>query len=192
MIATVRDSRASPSVVSPYSASGAHNISRDRRSALVTFELRGDDDQTQAAIGGVVDGVNAAAKRHPGVFVGEFGDASAEAAISDSVDKDFQRAETLSLPLTLLILLFAFGSLIAAGVPLLLGITSVMAALGLVERRQPRLADGRRGVSVVLLSASPSESTTRCSTCAASARSALAAAARARRSRSPRRPRAAP
>ena len=28
---------------------------RDRRSALVTFELRGDDDQTQAAIGAVVD-----------------------------------------------------------------------------------------------------------------------------------------
>ena len=83
VVATVRDQPRVAEVVSPYSASGADNISADRRSALVTFELRGNDDQAQAAIGGVVDRVSAAAERHPGVFVGEFGDASAEAAISD-------------------------------------------------------------------------------------------------------------
>ena len=38
----------------------------------------------------------------------------------------------LSLPITLIILTITFGTLVAAGVPLLIGITSVMAALGLV------------------------------------------------------------
>ena len=68
-----------------------------------------------------------------GVFVGQFGEASANVALSDAFAKDFQKAEKLSLPITLLILLLAFGSLVAAGVPLLLGITAVMAALGLVN-----------------------------------------------------------
>ena len=37
-----------------------------------------------------------------------------------------------SLPVTLLILVFAFGALAAAGVPLLLAITSVIATIGLI------------------------------------------------------------
>ena len=38
----------------------------------------------------------------------------------------------LSLPITLLILVIAFGSLVAAGVPLLLAISAVVAAMALV------------------------------------------------------------
>ena len=49
----------------------------------------------------------------------------------------------LSLPITLIILIFAFGTLVAAGVPLLIGITSVMAALGLVALPS-QLLPGRR------------------------------------------------
>ena len=47
-------------------------------------------------------------------------------------EDDLKKAETLSLPLTLVILLLAFGALVAAGLPLLLGVTSVMATTGLV------------------------------------------------------------
>ncbi len=133
VIAAVREQPHVADVVSPYSPGGAANVSEDRRSALVTFELRGDDERTQAAIGPVIRSVKTVAREHPGVLVGQFGDASAEAAIDAAVDDDFKRAETLSLPVTLAILLLAFGSLIAAGIPLLLGITSVMAALGVVN-----------------------------------------------------------
>jgi RND superfamily putative drug exporter len=45
--------------------------------------------------------------------------------------RDFQRAEFVSLPVTLVILLIAFGAVVAAGVPLVLGIGSVAVALGL-------------------------------------------------------------
>ncbi|BEL08261.1 MMPL family transporter [Actinoplanes sichuanensis] len=45
--------------------------------------------------------------------------------------KDMQRAELISIPITLAILLVAFGALAAAGLPLLLGLTAVGAALGI-------------------------------------------------------------
>ncbi|HVP01076.1 MAG TPA: MMPL family transporter [Solirubrobacteraceae bacterium] len=117
---------------SPLEPGNQGQLSRDSRSALVTFELRGGEAQAERAVVPVLAAVARVAQQHPAVTIGEFGDASAGAAISKAFSSDFQRAETLSLPLTLLILFLAFGSLVAAGVPLLLGITAVMAALGLV------------------------------------------------------------
>ena len=52
--------------------------------------------------------------------------------MNDAISKDFQTALVTSLPVTLLILLIAFGSLVAAGVPLLLGLTAVLGTIGLV------------------------------------------------------------
>ena len=70
--------------------------------------------------------------QNPNVTVGQFGEASANKALSKSFEDDFKKAETLSLPITLVILVVAFGALVAAGIPLLLGLTAVMATLGLV------------------------------------------------------------
>src|SRR5438093_1552222 len=48
------------------------------------------------------------------------------------VDRDLHRAELLSVPVTLIVLLFAFGAIVAALVPLLLALTAVAAAFGLL------------------------------------------------------------
>ena len=64
--------------------------------------------------------------------VEEFGEASADKALSKAFEDDFQRAEFTSLPITLIILILAFGALLAAFVPLLLAITAVAAAIGLI------------------------------------------------------------
>ena len=58
------------------------------------------------------------------------GGASIERALEDTVDKDLERAELLSLPLTLGILLVAFGALLAAFIPVLLALTAFGAATG--------------------------------------------------------------
>ena len=52
--------------------------------------------------------------------------------ISEREGSDFQRAEASSLPLTLVILVVAFGALVAAGIPVLLAITGVAATIGLL------------------------------------------------------------
>jgi RND superfamily putative drug exporter len=68
---------------------------------------------------------------HPELRVEEVGDASMNKALDATIGKDFQRAEMFSLPVTLAILLVAFGALIAAGVPLLLAMSAVGSAIGL-------------------------------------------------------------
>ena len=62
--------------------------------------------------------------------VREAGGGSGGRAIAQAVDSGLQRAELISIPITLLILVLAFGALVAASVPLLLGLTSVAAAVG--------------------------------------------------------------
>ena len=47
-------------------------------------------------------------------------------------NSDLKRAERLSVPVTLLVLLIAFGAVVAALVPVLLGATAVIAAFGLL------------------------------------------------------------
>jgi RND superfamily putative drug exporter len=68
---------------------------------------------------------------HPEVRIEETGDASIKRALDEIIDRDFRRAEVLSLPVTLLILLVAFGALIAAGIPIVLALSSVAGAMGL-------------------------------------------------------------
>jgi uncharacterized membrane protein YdfJ with MMPL/SSD domain len=119
-------------VKSPFAKGNEGNLAKDGRSALVTFEIPGDDDVAKDRVDATLAATAAAQKANPGVYVGQFGDASADKAISKAYSDDFKKAEGLSLPITLVILIVAFGALVAAGVPLLLGLTAVGATIGLL------------------------------------------------------------
>ena len=73
-----------------------------------------------------------AAPAHPQVTIGEAGAFSASDARDRAGNRDLHRAELLSVPVTLFVLLFAFGSLVAALVPVVLALTAVAAAFGLL------------------------------------------------------------
>jgi len=119
-------------ITSPYDEEAAGQISKDGRSALVTFDLPGDDESASDLVDGPLAAVAATERSHAGFRVEEFGDASADKALSDAFEDDFQKAEVTALPITLIILILAFGALLAAFVPLLLAITAVAAAIGLI------------------------------------------------------------
>jgi uncharacterized membrane protein YdfJ with MMPL/SSD domain len=119
-------------VVSAFDAGAAGQVSRDGRSALLSFEIAGDDDDAAERVDATLAATAAVQAKHPDLRVEQLGAASAEKAFEQSLGEDFKKAETLSLPLTLLILLVAFGALVAAGLPLLLGMTAVGATLGLL------------------------------------------------------------
>jgi uncharacterized membrane protein YdfJ with MMPL/SSD domain len=119
-------------VQSPYKKGNEGQVSKDGRSVLVDFSIKGDDDATQDSVGATTTAIDQVKAANPGVFVGQFGSASAEKAIGEAEDNDSAKAMQLSLPATLLILLITFGALVAAGIPLLLGISAVLATLGLV------------------------------------------------------------
>ena len=69
---------------------------------------------------------------HPGVRVEQFGDVSAAKEIAAQDAKDGKKAELISYGLLLIILLVAFGALVAAGLPLVLGATAVAGTVGLL------------------------------------------------------------
>ena len=118
-------------IKSPLDPANAGQLSRDGRSALLTFQLTGDPDTAADRVAPALAATAAVQRAHPQLRVGEFGDGSANQAINDRISSDFRRAEFTSVPVTLAILVVAFGALAAAGIPLLLGMTAVAGALGL-------------------------------------------------------------
>jgi uncharacterized membrane protein YdfJ with MMPL/SSD domain len=120
-------------VRSPLAPANGDQISADRHAAIVRFDIRGDPDEAVDKIDPVLAAVDDAKAAHPQLSIGLFGDATAEKGIGDSIAKDLERAGLLSLPVTIAILLVAFGALVAAGIPLLLALTGVLATLGLLS-----------------------------------------------------------
>src|SRR5207247_2423660 len=83
----------------------------------------------------------------PGLRVG---DPAYRAAISD-VLSDLHRAELLSFPITLVVLLIAFGAVVAALLPLGLATVAILAAGGLVAFTSRLSGVGVQATSVMLL-----------------------------------------
>ena len=107
-------------------------MSKDGRSAMIEFEfVTDDDDEAEQAVVPIEAAIAKINARHPDARVEQFGGASAGRALSAKFEEDFQKAEGLSLPITLIILVLAFGALVAAALPVLLALTSVASAIGL-------------------------------------------------------------
>jgi RND superfamily putative drug exporter len=115
--------------------SGVHGVTQveapqwnaGRTAALVDVHLKStvdDASQVQARTAAI-------ARAHAELRVREAGDVSINTAIDDRVAEDLHSAEGISLPITVILMLLAFGALIAAGVPVLLALTSVAATMGL-------------------------------------------------------------
>ena len=148
-IAALRDEPGVQGITSPYAASGA--ISEDGRFALIRFEIAGGDELAGERVEDVLAAVGDVDRRYGDLRIEEFGFASADNALTKAFADDFRKAETTSLPITLVILVVAFGALVAAGIPLLLAISAVAAALGLIGPVSRLMAVDEAITSVVLL-----------------------------------------
>ncbi len=138
-------------VRSPLDPANAGQISKDSRSALVELDIRGDKDLAVDKIDPVLDRVDQAQKAHPDLYIGTFGDASAEAGVNTAFADDLSKAGLFSLPITLAILVIAFGALVAAGIPLLLGLTAVFTTFGLIAIPSHLLPIAEESYAMVLL-----------------------------------------
>ena len=138
-------------IESPLAPGNAGQLSRDGRSALLAFQITGDPTTAPDRVGAPLAATAAAQRAHPELLIGEVGFPSIRNAMDDRLAKDFQRAEVTSLPVTLVILVLAFGALVAAGIPLLLGLTAVMATLGLTALISHLLHMDQSITSVILL-----------------------------------------
>jgi putative drug exporter of the RND superfamily len=116
-------------VTSPYDTK---TISKDGRSALVQFDMRGASDTAGDRVEPVLEAVEGVQQEHDSVRIEEIGGASMMKTFSDAFGDDFQKAEYSAVPVALGILLIAFGALVAALLPVLLAITAIMATMGLM------------------------------------------------------------
>jgi RND superfamily putative drug exporter len=138
-------------IQSPYAKGQEGRIAKNGRSVLIGFDLAGDYETSKDRVAAPLAAVAAAQKAHDGLRIEEFGDASSGKALDKLYENDFKKAEQLSLPITLVILVVAFGALVAAGVPLLLGLTAVMGTIGLIGIVSQVLPVDQSISSVVLL-----------------------------------------
>ena len=115
-------------VQTPYNAptppAAAALISRDGHEALVRIDLNETGNQAGADYAALRSEV------HPrGVTVTGTGQVPINRAFNTTLESDLARAETISLPLALILLLLIFGSVVAAGLPLGVGVLAILAGI---------------------------------------------------------------
>ncbi len=96
--------------------------SDDGRQALVLGAIRGSDDH----VNDVIKELSPRYTRDTSeVRVQVGGRAEVFRQVGDTIKADLERAEGLAFPITLILLVLVFGSLVAAGLPLLVGIVAI-------------------------------------------------------------------
>jgi len=137
---------------SPFVAGNAGQISADRHAVLVQFKMQGTDlAVSDKQVVPVETAVAAVQKSYPSLTIGQVGDASVDEALNKQIGKDFEKAGLYSLPITLAVLLVAFGALVAAGLPLLLALTAVAGTMGLLAIPSHLLPVDQNSSVIVLL-----------------------------------------
>ncbi|HXG25821.1 MAG TPA: MMPL family transporter [Candidatus Binatia bacterium] len=93
---------------------------------VVLLDLPADDSPK------ALPGLRAALRQPPGLEVGLSGGPAFYGDVQEVSEQDLQRSELISLPLAALALLLVFGSVLAAGVPLVVGGAAVVVALAAI------------------------------------------------------------
>lgn len=123
--AKLRNEPSAAKVVSYWSAGNAPFLkSADGTSGLMFVYFKTSDFTESDELGGVYQ------EKYDGKFqnldVYTSGDAVFANSINGRIEKDLAKAESISVPLTFLLLLFVFGALVASAMPLVIGITAII------------------------------------------------------------------
>jgi uncharacterized membrane protein YdfJ with MMPL/SSD domain len=132
VVAAVKGNPALKNLKSPLDPANGDQISDDRSTAMVTFDMKGKYDDATKKIDPIEAAVAKVADRHPGFYVGEAGAVSSGKALDKMFTDQLKLAGERSIPITIIVLLLVFGALVAVGVPLLLALSGVIATVGLV------------------------------------------------------------
>ncbi|HLO35432.1 MAG TPA: MMPL family transporter, partial [Candidatus Deferrimicrobium sp.] len=107
-------------------------VSPDGSSVRIVARVPGDGDALGDRMAPVPDALDALRAAHPGTRILALNNVLANHEIGHLVNGGLDSSLRLTIPLTFLILLIAFGTVVAAAVPLVLAITALLAAFGLL------------------------------------------------------------
>ncbi|MFI6279549.1 MMPL family transporter [Streptomyces sp. NPDC050988] len=106
-------------------------LSGDGGILLVEAALKGEERDAKDKVDALVAQTGAVQKANPGLLLEETGSPSISKGVDKQRGDDLALSEAITLPVTLITLLIVFGSVTMAGVPLLLALSSIAAAVGL-------------------------------------------------------------
>jgi trehalose monomycolate/heme transporter len=113
-----------PGVTSYYTTRAPAFVSEDRHATYAVLQMAGADDEARMeTFEKVRDDLDA-----PGLTTELGGNAAINSDVSTQVGEDIARAEAISMPLLMILLVVIFGSLVAAGLPLVVGGIAILGA----------------------------------------------------------------
>ena len=121
------------SVTSPWTsppAAAQELISKDGKTGLIVATVAGGEDKAQgyaAALAGEVIG------DRDGVVVRAGGTAMIYRQITEQTTRDLVRMESIAVPLSFLVLVWVFGGLVAAALPMMVGLMSILGAMSVLR-----------------------------------------------------------
>ncbi|MBX6356612.1 MAG: MMPL family transporter, partial [Micromonosporaceae bacterium] len=113
-------------VVSYWQTNATALKSEDGTDALVLGHITGGDNEIGDRAAAIIDKY---AKDQPAVTVRAGGAAAVNHELPTEVSRSLALAEAIAVPLTMLLLVFAFGSLVAAALPLVIGLVAILGTL---------------------------------------------------------------
>src|SRR3954454_1948921 len=99
-------------------------VSADRHTTLIPVTFRGSLDDSTPLVNSIDEMGN------DNVKVMSVGDVSTSDVFNTVSEEDLQKAELVAIPIALIILVIVLGALVAAGLPIMLAIMSIVVALG--------------------------------------------------------------
>ncbi|MET9678822.1 MMPL family transporter [Streptomyces coeruleorubidus] len=126
-------------------------LSEDRRILMVEVALKGEERDAKDKVDALVAQTSAVQKSHPGLLLEETGSPSVSKGVDKQRGDDLALSEAITLPVTLVTLMVVFGSVTMAGVPLLLALSSIAAAVGLSMVVSHVSPDAGVGTNVILM-----------------------------------------
>ncbi|WP_435135406.1 MMPL family transporter [Actinacidiphila sp. bgisy144] len=117
-------------VVSYWDGRSPQLLSRDGREAMLAAHVKGDETQQKKSAEHLVDTYSGTFGHTLTVRAG--GSAAVNAGMSKQVESDLFLAESIAIPLTLVLLLLVFGSVVAALLPLAIALVAVLGSFALL------------------------------------------------------------
>ncbi|MFH0916428.1 MAG: MMPL family transporter [bacterium] len=116
------------SMLAPEAA--AAMVSADRHTTLIAVSLAGTSAAINENMSGYLGTVEA--QSADGFVVTTVGQSSIQHEFTTTAEKDLTKAEMIGLPITLLVLVFVFGALTAAGVSMALALVAIFVSIGVI------------------------------------------------------------
>src|SRR3954469_12720522 len=125
-------------------------IAKDRHAARIDFTPKGTYEEAVLYIDKIDAAVKKTGSRHGEVSTESIG-LTTDKALDTEIKGGLAKAGMISIPLTIIILMIVLGAFVGALIPLMVGITSVMATFGLIALSSQGIAASENIMEVVLL-----------------------------------------